>query len=69
MQLFSTFNLSFCNLAIVLATFPKIGQFFQTSGHSDYNPTEVNSQQKTFFLLKSCIFEDRRKIKTTKKLL
>jgi hypothetical protein len=34
MQPFSTFNLSFCNLATVLATFPKIGQFFQISGHS-----------------------------------
>jgi hypothetical protein len=28
MQLFLTFNLSFCNLAIVLATFLKIEQFF-----------------------------------------
>jgi len=28
MQLFSTFNLRFYNLATVLATFPKIGQFF-----------------------------------------
>jgi len=28
MQLFSTFSLSFCNLATVLATFPKIGRFF-----------------------------------------
>ncbi len=27
-QLFLTFNLSFCNLATVLATFPKIGQLF-----------------------------------------
>jgi hypothetical protein len=24
---FTTFNLSFCNLATVLATFPKIGEF------------------------------------------
>ncbi len=30
-------NLSFCNLATVLATFPKIGQFcFQTSGHTEW---------------------------------
>jgi hypothetical protein len=28
MQLLLTFNLSFCNLATVLATFPKIGWFF-----------------------------------------
>jgi hypothetical protein len=28
MQLFLTFNLSFCNLATVFATFSKIGQFF-----------------------------------------
>jgi hypothetical protein len=35
MQLFLTFNLSFCNLATVLATFLKIGLIFQTSGHSD----------------------------------
>jgi hypothetical protein len=28
MQLLLTFNLSFCNLATVLDTFPKIGQFF-----------------------------------------
>jgi hypothetical protein len=27
LQLFLTFNLSFCNLATVLATFSKIGQF------------------------------------------
>ncbi len=26
------------NLATVLATFPKIGRFFQTSGHSGSNP-------------------------------
>ncbi len=28
MLIFSTFNLSFCNLGTVLATFPKIGGFF-----------------------------------------
>jgi hypothetical protein len=39
MQLILTFNLSFCNLATVLATFLKIGLFFQTSGHSESNPS------------------------------
>ncbi len=34
MQLLLTFNLRFYNLATVLATFLKIGQFFQISGHS-----------------------------------
>jgi hypothetical protein len=64
MQLFSTFNLSFCNLATVLATFPKIGRFFQTSGHSaqnfDSNPTfmiqvnekiyQIGQRQKDIFI-------------------
>jgi hypothetical protein len=45
MQPFSTFNLSFCNLATVLAEFPKIGQFFQTSGHSG---DEANERFMTF---------------------
>ncbi len=42
MQLFLTFNLSFCYLATVLATFLKIGQFFQTFGHSSHTFTQLN---------------------------
>jgi hypothetical protein len=48
MQLFSTFNLSFCNLATVLATFLKIGLFFQTSGHSAPG-LRISHDVSTFF--------------------
>ena len=70
MQLFSTFNLNFCNLATVLATFQKIGRFFQTSGHSaqnfDLSPTstvqvkekiyQIGQRQKEFLLISRCLY-------------
>jgi hypothetical protein len=50
MQPFLTFNLSFCNLATVLATFPKIGLFFQTSGRSDYRCKKIITETIIVFL-------------------
>ncbi len=62
MQLFSTFNLSFCNLATVLATFPKIGRLFSNFWSLCAAATERKKWHKSFiglgssrtFLTRSC---------------
>ncbi len=61
MQLFSTFNLSFCNLATVLATFPKIGQFFSNFCGLYYkHMTIVNDDSSVVNQLEALLTDDAR---------